>query len=33
VGLAGADLNFSNVNLVSGNYRVIGSLNLTLPLV
>ena len=33
VGVAGADLNFGNVNLVASNYRVIGSLNLTLPLV
>lgn len=33
VGLVGADLNFSNVNLVAGNYRVIGSLNVTLPLI
>lgn len=33
VGLVGADLNFSNVNLVAGNYRVIGSLNVTLPMV
>ena len=33
MGLVGADLNFSNVNLVAGNYRVIGSLNVTLPMV
>lgn len=33
IGLVGADLNFSNVNLVAGNYRVIGSLNVTLPMV
>lgn len=33
VGLVGADLNFSNVNLVAGNYRVVGSLNVTLPLI
>ena len=33
MGLVGADINFSNVNLVAGNYRVIGSLNVTLPMV
>ena len=33
IGLVGADLNFSNVNLVASNYRVIGSLNVTLPMV
>ena len=33
IGLVGADLNFSNVNLVAGDYRVIGSLNVTLPMV
>jgi hypothetical protein len=33
VGVAGADLNFSSVNFVSGNFKVIGSLNVTVPLV
>ena len=33
IGLVGADLNFSNVSLVAGDYRVIGSLNVTLPMV
>lgn len=33
VGLAGADLNFSSVNFVSGNYKVIASLNVALPLI
>lgn len=33
VGLAGADLNFSSLNFVSGNYKVIDSLNVALPLI
>ena len=33
VGLAGADLNFSSLSFVSGNYKVIDSLNVALPLI
>ena len=33
VGVVGADLNFSNITFVSGNYKVIDSLNVTLPVV
>lgn len=33
VGVAGADLNFSSVNFVSGNYKFVDSLNVALPLV
>lgn len=33
VGLAGADLNTSNLSFVAGNYRTIGSLNVALPLI
>lgn len=31
--VVGGDLNFSNVNFVSGNYRIVDSLNVTLPTV
>jgi hypothetical protein len=31
--LAGADLNFSSLSFVSGNYKVIDSLNVALPLI
>jgi len=33
VGVAGADINFSSVSFVSGNFKVIDSLNVALPLV
>lgn len=33
VNVVGADINFSSISFVSGNYKIIDSLNVTLPVV